>query len=145
MVSYLSATRWRPVPCVIHLMIYCFWFSPPPTCPHPPPAGHDMWLGCSSMIYCIWISSVLSECVDQPSVVCVPWSLVIHMTGTWNNSQDSNLSLAFSPEDGGVYYSQLFNCFTKVQIKLHWTLLNICHWAPMLKNRGFPEIENFIL
>ncbi len=44
-------------------------------------------------------------------------------------------------------YSQLFTCFTKVHIKLHWTLLKkyICYWATMLKSRGFPEMDNPIL
>ncbi len=50
---YIYFTRWRPIPHVILLIIYCFWFSPTTI----------MICGCVSMIYYQWLF------VDQPSFV----------------------------------------------------------------------------
>ncbi len=68
---YFWYSRWRPVPHVIPLMTYCFYFSFTPawhprddTLPH-----HNMWLYINDILF--WISPVLCECVDQPSVVCL--------------------------------------------------------------------------
>ncbi len=55
------------------------------------------------------------------------------MGGTWYTSLDSHLSLSFNSEDGGVYCSWLFTCFTKVYIKLCQTLLkDILLWLNWL-------------
>ncbi len=91
--------------------------------------------------------SILWVCGSAQRCVCVPWSLSLHMAGTWYNSLDSQFSLSFNSVDGGEFCSQHFSSLTKVHIKLHWTLLRkyIYHWVPILKNRGFPEMETPIL
>ncbi len=102
-----------------------------------------MTCGCISTVYCFWIGPVVFVCV----CVCVWWSLVVHMAGTWYNSLDNTLSLSFNSEDGGVYYSRLFTCFMKVHRKLNWTLFNknICHWAPMLTIEDFKNGKLYFL
>ncbi len=143
----LCITRQRPIPRVIPLIIYCFWFSPTPS----RPPSLRMTCDCIPMIYCFWISPVLSESVGQPSVGVCPGAcameLVSHMANTYNdNSLDSCLSLSFNSENSDLYCSWLFTCFKKVHKNL-WTLLKkyICHWRPMVKWWGFPKMENLIL
>ncbi len=89
----LWSTRWRPVPHVIPLLIYCFWFSPTHVHPTPFNLHHDIWLhfnyilfldqpsvmwvcGSAQCSVCVCVCVFVCVCVcptwmDQPSVVCV--------------------------------------------------------------------------
>ncbi len=80
--------------------------------------------GCTSMVYCFWISPLLCVCGSAQCCVCMctgAWHYIL-VAGTWYNHLHIRITMSFNWGDGGVCCSGLFICFTKVHVKLNWTL-----------------------
>ncbi len=137
-------TRWRPIPHVISLMMYCFWFShthltPFITCVCISKICY-LWISMvSHCSVCMCISPVLYEYVDQPSVVCVCVCVCVcvDQPGTWSRQSPF---IVIQLRGRCYLLFTAFTCFTTVHIKLHWAILKriiyiyIYHWVSMTSN-----------